>query len=148
MMKKTLQVTTMSQAKSKNNTKLEMKQQISLLHHSKTQVFNYFLSCCFESGLRGLTPLVGNLISLAIGLLGPLVPDRGLCSVVNSPTRELKERCGLSRHWGSFLGVGVELLIFGLEVVCLNSPRLLVRTSSNISPSPIWEAPAPNSDCC
>lgn len=121
-----------------------MKQQISLLHHSN---INYLLSCCFlESGLRGLIPLVGNLISLAIGLLMPLTPDRGLCSVENSPTRELKERRGLIRLLGSFLGVGVELLILGL-LVCLNSPRLLVITSSNISPSPIWEAPVPNSDC-
>lgn len=114
-----------------------MKQQISLLHHSKTQVLNYFLSWCLESGLRGLIPLPDNLISLVIGLLVPLTPDRGLCSVANSPTRELKERCGLRRLLGSFLGVGVELLIFGLLVVCLNSPRLLVITSSNISPSPI-----------
>lgn len=119
----------------------------SKAHHYNLFKFDYLLSCfCFESGLRGLLLRLVNLSSLAFGL-GPLAPERGLLSVVNSPMRELKERFGLWWLLVSFPGVGVELVILGL-LVCLNSPRLLVITSSRISLSPIWEAPAPNSDCC
>lgn len=70
-----------------------------------------------------------------LGLFGPLPPERGLGSPLSSLTRGLKEECGLSRILGAFPGVEVELVILGL-LTCLNSPRLLVITSSNISASP------------
>lgn len=49
--------------------------------------------------------------------------------------------------FGAFAGVEVELVILGL-FVCLNSPRLLVMTSSKISLSPPYEAPEPSSASC
>lgn len=81
---------------------------------------------------RGLFPKLDSLTSPPLGLFCPLPPDRGLGSPFSSPTRGLWEGRGLSPIIGAFAGVELVLVTFGL-LVCLNSPRLLVITSSKIS---------------
>ncbi|KAK7859368.1 hypothetical protein CFP56_006891 [Quercus suber] len=113
-----------------------------------------YSSSYFGSVLRGLFPKLDDFPSLfgvcdcgVLGLCGPLPLDRGLSSPFSSPTRGLYEARGHLKLLGSFDGVAVELVILGL-LTCLNSPRLLVITSSKISPSSAREAPAPSSASC
>lgn len=79
-----------------------------------------------------------------MGLNGSREAERGLCNALSSLTRGLYALIDTRGLLPSLPGVTVVLVTFELHVRRI-SPRLLVITSSSISPTSAVEVLAPNS---